>query len=78
MTMPRRTTHTTAQIFAAPLAVGLISALGLTTALLGDGLWDWMSWVALSLPVALAVVYWHVGARRAARDDGWIGPTVDS
>ena len=64
MTTPRRASHTTAQIFAAPLAIGVITALGLTTALLGDGLWDWMSWAALALPVAVAVVYWHRGPRR--------------
>ena len=65
MTRSRRATHTTAQIFTAPLAIGTISALGLTTALLGDGLWDWMSWIALSLPVAVAVAYWWLGAQRA-------------
>ncbi|RJF74325.1 hypothetical protein [Rhodopseudomonas palustris] len=65
MTNPRRASSTTAQIFAAPLAIGIISALGLTTALLGDGVWDWISWAALSLPVAVAVVYWRIGARRA-------------
>jgi hypothetical protein len=66
MTAPRRASHTTAQIFAAPLAIGVITALGLTTALLGDGLWDWMSWIALALPVAVAVGYWHLGGKRAA------------
>lgn len=65
MSSPHRVSYTTAQIFAAPLAIGVISALGLTTALLGDGLWDWMSWIALALPVAVAVVYWQIGARRA-------------
>ncbi|MGX7745092.1 hypothetical protein [Rhodopseudomonas parapalustris] len=65
MTTPRRASHTTAQIFAAPLAIGVITALGLTTALLGDGLWDWMSWIALALPVAVAVVYWRLGAKPA-------------
>ncbi|NEW86833.1 hypothetical protein DU475_06080 [Rhodopseudomonas sp. WA056] len=65
MTIPRRASHTTAQIFAAPLAIGVITALGLTTALLGDGLWDWISWIALALPVAVAVVYWQIGPKRA-------------
>lgn len=64
MTTPRRASHTTAQIFAAPLAIGAVTALGLTTALLGDGLWDWMSWIALALPVVVAVVYWRLGAMR--------------
>lgn len=65
MTAPRKASHTTAQIFAAPLAIGVITALGLTTALLGDGLWDWMSWTALALPVAVAVTYWRLGVQRA-------------
>lgn len=65
MTPPRRASHTTAQIFAAPLAIGVITALGLTTALLGDGLWDWISWIALALPVVVAVVYWQIGPKRA-------------
>ncbi|MCP9626091.1 hypothetical protein NML43_03190 [Rhodopseudomonas palustris] len=65
MIKPRRAAHTTAQIFAAPLAIAIITALGLTTALLGDGLWDWMSWIALALPVAVAVGYWQLSARRA-------------
>ncbi|WP_013503329.1 hypothetical protein [Rhodopseudomonas palustris] len=65
MTIPRRASHTTAQIFAAPVAIGVITALGLTTALLGDGLWDWISWIALSLPVAVAIVYWQIGAKQA-------------
>lgn len=65
MSKPRRASHTTAQIFAAPLAIGVITALGLTTALLGDGLWDWISWIALALPVVVAVVYWQIGPKRA-------------
>ena len=65
MIKPRKAAHTTAQIFAAPLAIAIITALGLTTALLGDGVWDWISWAALSLPVAVAVVYWQLSARRA-------------
>lgn len=35
-----------------PIAMALLSALGLLSALIGDGLWDWASWLALGLPVA--------------------------
>ncbi|RYX93853.1 MAG: hypothetical protein EOO28_16930 [Comamonadaceae bacterium] len=40
-----------------PIAVAVISAVGLMSALLGDGGWDWVSWAALGLPVALGC--WH-------------------
>ena len=36
-----------------PIALGVLSALGLLSALIGDGLWDWASWLALGLPVAV-------------------------
>jgi hypothetical protein len=40
-----------------PLALAAFSAAGLVSALLGDGLWDLLSWLALALPVALAIRY---------------------
>ena len=50
-------------VFRIPLLTGLICAVGLCLALVGDGVWDGLSWLALSLPVALAAFYW----RRAGR-----------
>jgi len=50
-------------VFRVPLVVGVICAAGLGLALVGDGIWDGLSWLALSLPVALAGFYW----RRAGR-----------
>jgi hypothetical protein len=45
-------------VFAAPLLLALVSGGGLVSALLGDGLWDTLSWLALgSLP---AVIGWYV------------------
>jgi hypothetical protein len=35
-----------------PIAFALLSSLGLLSALLGDGPWDWVSWLTLGLPVA--------------------------
>jgi hypothetical protein len=46
-----------------PLLTGVVCAAGLGLALVGDGIWDGLSWLALSLPVALALFYW----RRAGR-----------
>lgn len=45
------------QIFAAPLAVAVISSLGLISALLGDGVWDGFSWAALAVPVLLYFLF---------------------
>lgn len=50
-------------IFAAPLIMGVISLMGLVSALAGDGPADWLSWVTLAVPV-LAVI-WAMRRRRA-------------
>ncbi|MBP7564432.1 MAG: hypothetical protein KA795_00355 [Burkholderiaceae bacterium] len=33
-----------------PLAMAVLSVVGLLSALLGNGVWDWVSWVALGVP----------------------------
>lgn len=63
----------TLQIWGIPIVMGVMSAIGLLSALLGDGIWDVLSWTALATPVA--VTLWcigqslnrshHVGARRS-------------
>jgi hypothetical protein len=35
--------------WAAPIGIALISSVGMLSALLGDGLWDALSWLALGL-----------------------------
>ena len=45
------------QIFAAPLVIAIVSTVGLISALVGDGWWDAVSWVALGLPVLLYLVF---------------------
>jgi hypothetical protein len=42
--------------------LGSVIVAGLASALLGDGPWDWMSWLMLSIPLAL-VGYFCVKAR---------------
>ncbi|WP_417509092.1 hypothetical protein [Methylophaga sp.] len=39
------------QIFRMPIFIGLVSAIGLILALLGDGLLDFLSWLLLLIPV---------------------------
>lgn len=45
------------QLWAAPIALGILSAVGLFAALLSDGIGDLLSWVALAMPVAVVVWY---------------------
>ena len=48
--------------YVAPLAIALVSAVGLVAALVADGPGDWTSWLALSAPIA--VVIWAFFFRR--------------
>ena len=46
-------------IFAVPLALAAASVVGLVAALTGDGWRDWISWLALALPVAAFLWAWR-------------------
>lgn len=39
--------------WAIPIALAVLSAIGLVSALLADGPWDAVSWVGLGVPVAV-------------------------
>lgn len=52
------------KLWGMPVLLGLLSAFGLTAGLLGDGIWDWIS--ALALAVPLGVGGWHALKPRAA------------
>jgi hypothetical protein len=39
------------QIWGMPVLLGLLTALGVVSALVGDGLWDAFSWLALATPM---------------------------
>ncbi|QJU59863.1 hypothetical protein HL653_20835 [Sphingomonas sp. AP4-R1] len=49
-------------IFAAPLAIALLSVVALVAALTGDGWRDALSWVGLAVPIL--TVAWAMKARR--------------
>jgi hypothetical protein len=53
------------QIFLAPALIAGVIAFGLVSALLGDGIWDQASWIALAAP--LAVIGFYVTRRAAPR-----------
>ena len=46
------------QVFAAPLAIAVLSTVGLISALVGDDIWDVLSWLTLAIPVAVILWYW--------------------
>jgi hypothetical protein len=48
-----------ARVYGAPIALAFVGLGGLLSALFGDGIWDVLSWVALTLPLAAAA--WFAG-----------------
>jgi hypothetical protein len=53
----KRPQQTLRQIFAAPLVIGILSTVGLLAALIGDNIWDAVSWVSLAIPFVLFVFF---------------------
>ena len=43
------------KVFSTPLVIALLSAAGLFAALLGDGIWDGLSWIGLGVPAILGL-----------------------
>lgn len=38
-----------------PLAIAILSAVGLIGALVGEGAWDWLAWIGLGVPCIAAL-----------------------
>jgi hypothetical protein len=55
--------RTLRQVFAAPLALALVTVVGLVAALAGDGAWDAFSWIALAIPLATLAVFVSLSGR---------------
>jgi hypothetical protein len=64
----RRERQSLWRVFRWPVLLGVLSLVGLVSALLGDGLWDALSWLTLFVPVA--VVAWFYRARSRRRETG--------
>jgi hypothetical protein len=62
MTPARTGRQTIRQIFALPAVIAVLSTVGLLSALLGDGIWDGVSWVVLAVPIALYCGFVRRGA----------------
>ena len=54
------------EVFGIPIALGVLSGIGLISALLGDDIWNLLSWIALGVPCAVVIWYWF-GAGRAVK-----------
>jgi hypothetical protein len=52
------------QVFAIPIALGVLSAVGLVAALLGDNVWDAVSWLALGIPCVVMTWFWFAAGPR--------------
>lgn len=50
---PQSHRQTNGQIFAIPMVLGVLSVIGLVSALVGDGVWDGVSWATLAIPILL-------------------------
>jgi len=55
------------QIYGPVIVIALITLYGLLSALLGDGLWDALSWVALSIPLFVIALKYMKGKRSPTR-----------
>lgn len=56
------------RLWGAPLVLALVTAIGLVSALLGDGAWDVLSWLTLAAPIA--TMFWYARPRRATVAEG--------
>ena len=53
------------QIWGAPVVLGALTIFGLLAALLGLGVWHWLSWLSLALPLAVIARHlWCVRMRK--------------
>ena len=49
--------QTLKQIFVVPVVLAVLSAAGLVSALLGDHLWDALSWLTLAIPAVVCIYF---------------------
>jgi len=54
------------KVYGSAIVLAVITMYGLLSALLGDGIWDALSWIALAVP--LGVIVWKCGRGRAKRE----------
>ena len=47
------------KIWLIPVALGILTSIGLLSALTGDGVYDAISWLTLGIPVVIS--FWYLG-----------------
>ena len=52
------------QVFRWPTVIGVASLAGLLSALIGEGLWDGVSWLLLAIPVGVGMIQGVLRGRR--------------
>jgi hypothetical protein len=55
------------KVYGPAIAISVITIYGLFSALLGDGIWDELSWVVLAIP--LAIIVWKCGRGVSIRNN---------
>jgi VIT1/CCC1 family predicted Fe2+/Mn2+ transporter len=60
-----RTRSRFTRVFLYPIGIAMGAAVGLVLALIGDGVWDATSWIAVGLPIP--VVAWFMARRTSGR-----------
>lgn len=46
------------KIWGVPIALVVLTCVGLLSALLGTGTWHWASWLCLAIPLGTGLGYW--------------------
>ena len=59
--------RTIKQIFAVPALIGVMSIAGLVSALVGDGVWDGLSWLMLVTPIVIYAACIYLPRRSKTR-----------
>ncbi len=55
------------RIWPIPIALAILSCVGLVAALVADGVWDAVSWIGLGTPVAVVLWFAWPARRRGIR-----------
>ncbi|KAA0989068.1 hypothetical protein [Dyadobacter aurulentus] len=55
------------KVWGIPVIIGILSGIGLLSALTGDGFFDILSWLTLGIPVFITI--WYLIKAKNKRDD---------
>lgn len=47
------------EVFFIPILLGMATLIGLVSALVGDGIWDGVSWLTILAPVVVVILAWR-------------------